>query len=224
MTQQRNAGDAHETYTPDEFDNPPAGPVGVHRGPRSLAVRVVPYIVVLVVAVLLGFAAWLMFSGSLNDIRFPWTASQSSQTSSASASTSDSSSSATASDSSSASDSTSSSAAASSDASSSSASSSPSTSTSTTASQTVNKATSVRVINGTGTSGYAATKKAVLTQAGYSNVVADNPTGTLPSASVVWYQNETDKATAENVASTLGISTVSQISNISAPVVVVLMN
>ncbi|MCH4175342.1 MAG: LytR C-terminal domain-containing protein, partial [Bifidobacterium sp.] len=142
-------------------------------------------------------------------IRFPWTASQSSQTSSASASTSDSSSSATASDSSSASDSTS---------------SSPSTSTSTTASQTVNKATSVRVINGTGTSGYAATKKAVLTQAGYSNVVADNPTGTLPSASVVWYQNETDKATAENVASTLGISTVSQISNISAPVVVVLMN
>jgi hypothetical protein len=88
----------------------------------------------------------------------------------------------------------------------------------------VNKATSIRVINGTGTSGYAAQKRSVLLQSGYTNVVADNPTGTLPSSSVVWYQNETDKATAENVASSLGISTVSQISNISAPVVVVLMN
>jgi hypothetical protein len=88
----------------------------------------------------------------------------------------------------------------------------------------VNKATSIRVINGTGTSGYAARKKTVLTQAGYSNVVAGNPSGTLPSSSVVWYQNETDKATAENVASSLGISAVSQASSISAPVVVVLMN
>ncbi|MCI1663956.1 LytR C-terminal domain-containing protein [Bifidobacterium crudilactis] len=226
MTQQRNTGDAHESYTPDDFDNPPAGPVGVHRGSRSLAIRLIPYVVVLVVAALMGLLAWGLFSGSINNLKLPWSSADSSQSSSTAASSAASSSAAESSSSSAESSSSAS------DDASSSASSEPSDSESASASasesssaaQSVNKATSIRVINGTGTSGYAARKKTVLTQAGYSNVVAGNPSGTLPSSSVVWYQNETDKATAENVASSLGISAVSQASSISAPVVVVLMN
>ncbi|MCI2148763.1 LytR C-terminal domain-containing protein [Bifidobacterium crudilactis] len=226
MTQQRNTGDAHESYTPDDFDNPPAGPVGVHRGSRSLAIRLIPYVVVLVVAALMGLLAWGLFSGSINNLKLPWSSADSSQSSSTAASSTASSSAAESSSSSAESSSSAS------DDASSSASSEPSDSESASASasesssaaQSVNKATSIRVINGTGTSGYAARKKTVLTQAGYSNVVAGNPSGTLPSSSVVWYQNETDKATAENVASSLGISAVSQASSISAPVVVVLMN
>ncbi|MCI1643936.1 MAG: LytR C-terminal domain-containing protein [Bifidobacterium crudilactis] len=226
MTQQRNTGDAHESYTPDDFDNPPAGPVGVHRGSRSLAIRLIPYVAVLVVAALMGLLAWGLFSGSINNLKLPWSSADSSQSSSAAASSTASSSSVESSSSSAGSSSSAS------DDASSSASSEPSDSDSASASasesssaaQSVNKATSIRVINGTGTSGYAARKKTVLTQAGYSNVVAGNPSGTLPSSSVVWYQNETDKATAENVASSLGISAVSQASSISAPVVVVLMN
>ena len=226
MTQQRNTGDAHESYTPDDFDNPPAGPVGVHRGSRSLAIRLIPYVAVLVVAALMGLLAWGLFSGSINNLKLPWSSADSSQSSSTAASSTASSSAAESSSSSAESSSSAS------DDASSSASSEPSDSESASASasessraaQSVNKATSIRVINGTGTSGYAARKKTVLTQAGYSNVFAGNPSGTLPSSSVVWYQNETDKATAENVASSLGISAVSQASSISAPVVVVLMN
>lgn len=226
MTQQRNTGEAHESYTPDDFDNPPAGPVGVHRGSRSLAIRLIPYVAVLVVAALMGLLAWGLFSGSINNLKLPWSSADSSQSSSTAASSTASSNAAESSSSSAESSSSAS------DDASSSASSEPSDSESVSASasesssaaQSVNKATSIRVINGTGTSGYAARKKTVLTQAGYSNVVAGNPSGTLPSSSVVWYQNETDKATAENVASSLGISAVSQASSISAPVVVVLMN
>lgn len=222
MTQKRSAGDAHDTYPSDEFDNPPAGPVGVHRGPRSLAVRVVPYVVVLLVAAVLGLAAWGMFSGNLNNLSLPWSSDQSSQTASTTASST--SSSAKASESSSTASASDTASASSSDASASTSSASPSASESSSATQTVNKATSIRVINGTGTSGYAAQKRTVLTQAGYTNVTASNPSGNLPTSSVVWYQNETDKATAEDVASSLGISTVTQVANISAPVVAVLMN
>ena len=86
-----------------------------------------------------------------------------------------------------------------------------------------NKATSVRVINGTKISGHAASRAYTLKQAGYKNVVSANPSGTLPASTVVWYQNETDAATAKDIAVTLGISDVRQMPGISAPVVVVLM-
>ena len=65
-----------------------------------------------------------------------------------------------------------------------------------------NKATSVRVINGTKISGHAASRAYTLKQAGYKNVVSANPSGTLPASTVVWYQNETDAATAKDIAVT----------------------
>ena len=69
----------------------------------------------------------------------------------------------------------------------------------------------MRVVNATGIQGYAGQQADVLQTAGYTSVEATNPSGTLPASSVVWYQNETDKATAEDVATTLGISAVEQV-------------
>lgn len=87
-----------------------------------------------------------------------------------------------------------------------------------------NKATSVRVINGTKISGHAASRAYTLKQAGYKNCrLLPTPPVRCPASTVVWYQNETDAATAKDIAVTLGISDVRQMSGISAPVVVVLM-
>lgn len=244
------------SYEPDVFDNPPKGPAGVHRGNRSLSARLAPFIAVVLVAALGGFAAWGVFSGEVNHIPWPW-ASDSSQSASADASSSDSSSkssdsSSTGTDSSSK-DSSSSDSSASSDSADSADKSSSSSDSSSTQQDATNqqssadaqaqqdaaqqeaqqqaqaaaqpdKSASVRVINGTRTSGYAASKKNTLAAAGYTNVVAANPQSSLPSSTVVWYRSDADKATAQDVASTLGISNVQQSTAISASVVVVLMS
>lgn len=47
----------YESYEPDSFDNPPKGPVGVHRGARSVMARLCPFIVVILVAALCGVGA-----------------------------------------------------------------------------------------------------------------------------------------------------------------------
>ena len=247
------------SYEPDVFDNPPKGPAGVHRGNRSLSARIAPFIAVVLVAALGGFAAWGVFSGEVNHIPWPW-ASDSSQSASSDSSSSDSSSkssdsSSTGTDSSSKDSSSDSSASSdSSDSSGKSASSSDSSATqqdatdqqSSTDAQAQqdaaqqeaqqqaqaqaqaaaqpDKSASVRVVNGTRTSGYAASKKNTLAAAGYTNVVAANPQSSLPSSTVVWYRSDADKATAQDVASTLGISNVQQSTAISASVVVVLMS
>ena len=241
------------SYEPDVFDNPPKGPAGVHRGNRSLSARIAPFIAVVLVAALGGFAAWGVFSGEVNHIPWPW-ASNSSQSASTDASSSDSSSKSANSSSngtdSSSKDSSSSGSSASSNSADKSTSSSDSSATQqdatgqqssadaqaqqdaaqqeaqqqAQAAAQPDKSASVRVINGTRTSGYAASKKNTLAAAGYTNVVAANPQSSLPSSTVVWYRSDADKATAQDVASTLGISNVQQSTAISASVVVVLMS
>ena len=213
----------YDSYPRDAFDNPPRGPVGVHRGSRSVAARLVPYLVVIVVATLAGVLVWSIFSGGLSRI-LPWSrdassvAETSATSGAASSSAQDSAGSGTSSD---ASDS-----AGSSDASSSqSSSSSPSSSSpSSTSAADVNKATVVRIVNATQINGYAASKAAILRQAGYTNVSAANPTGQVPSSTVVWYENASDAATAQEVATELGITSVRQVSGIAAPVTVVLLD
>lgn len=216
-----------ESYAEDVFDNPPQGPVGVHRGNRSVAARLVPFLIVIVVAAVAGLTVWAVMSGEGAKV-MPWkSAATSSQTAPASKSSKSSKSSASESPSASASQSASASASESESASAS-PSDSQSPSTSPSQSQTpaaaANLTTQVRVVNGTKKTGYAATQASVLQKAGYTNVVAANPSGSLPAGSVVWYQNEADVATAQDVAAKLGISNVRQVSNLSAPVVVVLMN
>lgn len=203
----------------DVFDDPPEGPVGVHRGSRSWVVRIAPVVIAFLVAALVGLVVWGTVSGQAS--RLMSLAGGSSSSSVASTAASSSSSSAAASSSSASSSATAS--ASSADASSSSATDESSSSPSS-ASQAVNKSTSVRVVNATSVTGYAARKAAVLTEAGYTSVVAANPSGSTPSQTVVWYQNETDEATAQDVASRLGISSVKQMSGLSAPIVVVLLS
>lgn len=216
-------GNGIESYAMDEFDNPPKGPAGVHRGRRSAAARYTPFIVVVVVAVLCGFLAWGVLSGEFNKVHWPWSPA-SSQTSSTTAKKK----------------------AAEKKAAAKKAAEKKQQEEAAKKQQEeeaakkqqeeeaakqqqeqaaqVDRSLSVRVINGTGISGYAATKQSVLNQAGYANVAAANPSGTLPDATVVWYQNDADKATAEDVANALGISNVQQTSGLGASIVVILLN
>lgn len=223
--------ETYGSYPTDAFDNPPSGPVGVHRGRRSLAVRVAPFVVVIVVAALAGLLAWGIASGELNKVPWPW-AQQSAQTAQDSKGGRDDA----------AADNVD---AAQADAddqddvanqgenegqdvgegdaqSDDAAKQEPQTEPETQPEQTVNYNTSVRVINATGVNGYAAQQSGVLQSVGYTSVIAANPSGgALPSVNVVWYQNETDLATAQNIADTLGIATVEQATGIADPIVVV---
>ena len=92
-------------------------------------------------------------------------------------------------------------------------------------SQQVNTNAQITVINGTGVSGYANDRAGVLQNQGFTNVSAANPDATtvLPAQTVVYYQNEADLATAQQVANALGIATVEQSTSIGTPIQVVLM-
>lgn len=227
--------DNEHKYPADEFDNPPSGPIGMHRGNRSLAVRIVPYLVTIVIAVLLGALAWAFFSGAFNsrtDVSMAQsssTAAESSSSASATDTASSSSSDASSTDASStdASSADASSTESSTDAtafsdSSSSAEESPSESSSSSAA--ANTAAQIVVYNGSGVTGAAASNAQTLENSGYTNVTATNPAdyNSLPSATTVWYRTDADLATAQDVAAKLGVSQVVQAGNISSDVAVVL--
>lgn len=211
----RNDQDTYAAYQRDEFDNPPAGPVGAHRGKTSLLSRVLPYLIVVVAAALVGALVWGVYSGEASHIRFPWSSQTSSSAVPAPSKTASTVPSQESSDSASASQSASASPSESSQPSASASSPSPE--------QTVNKATAIIVTNATRISGHAAQQAGLLTQQGYTSVTSRNATGQIPSDTVVMYQNETDKATAQDVANTLGIGAVQQVQDISGPIVVVLV-
>ena len=222
--------DNEHKYPADEFDNPPSGPSGMHRGNRSLAVRIVPYLVTIVIAVLLGALAWAFFSSAFNSrtdasvAQSSSTAAESSSSASATDTASSSSSDASSTNASSAdasSTESSTDATASSD-SSSSAEESPSESSSSSAA--ANTAAQIVVYNGSGVTGAAASNAQTLENNGYTNVTATNPAdyNSLPSATTVWYRTDADLATAQDVAAKLGVSQVVQAGNISSDVAVVL--
>ena len=213
MASTRDNGTQARPQVHDAFDNPPKGPVGVHRGPRSLSVRVLPYLLVVVLAVLCGLGVWAAVSGSL-----PWqqTHTEASRVISSHlpkrSASSSASSSATATDQ------------ASQEQTSEPSSQSPSASASSSSpAPVVNRGTRVTVINGTRVTGYAGKKRQVLVNAGYTAVTAANPQGALPGVSMVRYRDEADKATAQEVANVLGIAQVEQSSVTTTPVEAILM-
>ena len=217
MASTRDNGTQARPQVHDAFDNPPKGPVGVHRGPRSLSVRVLPYLLVVVLAVLCGLGVWAAVSGSL-----PWqqTHTEASRVISSHlpkrSASSSASSSATATDQASqeqTQEQTSEPSTQSPSASASSSSPAP----------VVNRGTRVTVINGTRVTGYAGKKRQVLVNAGYTAVTASNPQGALPGVSMVRSRDEADKATAQEVANVLGIAQVEQSSVASTPVEAILM-
>ena len=228
--------ETYDSYEKDVYDNPPAGPMGVHRGARSAASRAMPYVIVIIVALLAGLLFWGVYSGEINNLKMPWSSQESPTTSSTEKSKSGESKSKSQADSDSASGNKTD--ASNADSSTDSqqndqnadqnagqnAGQNADQADNATAQQVVNTGTEVRVVNATNITGYAQSKADVLVQAGYTSVSASNPTGNVPSQTVVWYQNETDKATAENVAQTLGISNVQQSDGLVTPIVVVLLD
>ena len=219
--------ETYDSYEKDVYDNPPAGPMGVHRGARSAASRAMPYVIVIIVALLAGLLFWSIYSGEINNLKMPWSSQESSTTANSDESKSSESTSASQSDTKSSDEAGASNTDSSADAQQNDDAQSDQNSDQTdnaTPQQAVNTGTEVRVVNATNITGYAQSKADVLTQAGYTSVSASNPTGNVPSQTVVWYQNETDKATAENVAQTLGISNVQQSDGLVTPIVVVLLD
>ena len=218
--------ETYDSYEKDVYDNPPAGPMGVHRGARSAASRAMPYVIVIIVALLAGLLFWSIYSGEINNLKMPWSSQESSTTSSAEKSKSGESKSKSQSDSASGNKTDASNAGSSTDSQQNDQNTDQNAeqADNATAQQVVNTGTEVRVVNATNITGYAQSKADVLVQAGYTSVSASNPTGNVPSQTVVWYQNETDKATAENVAQTLGISNVQQSDGLVTPIVVVLLD
>lgn len=219
--------ETYDSYEKDVYDNPPAGPMGVHRGARSAASRAMPYVIVIIVALLAGLLFWSIYSGEINNLKMPWSSQESSTTANSDESKSGESTSESQSDTKSSDEADASNTDSSADAQQNDDAQSDQNSDQTdnaTPQQAVNTGTEVRVVNATNITGYAQSKADVLTQAGYTSVSASNPTGNVPSQTVVWYQNETDKATAENVAQTLGISNVQQSDGLVTPIVVVLLD
>lgn len=226
--------ETYDSYEKDVYDNPPVGPMGVHRGARSAASRAMPYVIVIIVALLAGLLFWGVYSGEINNLKMPWSSQESPTTSSAEKSKSGESKSKSQSDSASGDKTDASNADSSTDSQQNdqntdqnadqNAEQNAEQADNATAQQVVNTGTEVRVVNATNITGYAQSKADVLVQAGYTSVSASNPTGNVPSQTVVWYQNETDKATAENVAQTLGISNVQQSDGLVTPIVVVLLD
>lgn len=222
----RKDTEQYQSYEKDAFDNPPEGPVGVHRGNRPMIVRVTPFIIVLVAAVAAGVLFWSIFSGEAANMfnrrsEQTQTTAQTSQGSSsssadesASGTASQSSQSATAGESTSAEGTPSQT-----------PSESESAQSTPEESQQVNTNAQITVINGTDVSGYANDRAGVLQNQGFTNVSAANPDATtvLPAQTVVYYQNEADLATAQQVANALGIATVEQSTSIGTPIQVVLM-
>jgi cytoskeletal protein RodZ len=225
----------YESYEQDAFDNPPKGPVGVHRGSRSVMVKIAPFIIVILVAVLCGFGVWAGISGEYKNF-FGLSTSQNATPTKSDDTTNSGSTADSGTKGESATDGDSSADAATKDDSSGDSSSSAASNNNDSAAAdqnaqqqanaaaAVNKATQVRVVNATGIAGYAGQKADALQAAGYTSVEASNPTGSVPASTVVWYQNETDKATADDVATTLGIASVEQVQGLAAPVTVVLLN
>lgn len=220
--------ETYDSYEKDVYDNPPAGPMGVHRGARSAASRAMPYVIVIIVALLAGLLFWGVYSGEINNLKMPWSSQESPTTSSTEKSKSGESKSKSQSDSDSASgnktDASNAGSSTDSQQNDQNADQNAEQADNATAQQVVNTGTEVRVVNATNITGYAQSKADVLVQAGYTSVSASNPTGNVPSQTVVWYQNETDRATAENVAQTLGISNVQQSDGLVTPIVVVLLD
>lgn len=199
----------------DEFENPPAGPIGLHRGKRSWIARLLPYIITLVVAVALALGTWLWMSGKGKEI---FQGSPTSTTLSSTTTTKKTKKKAAAKkDDTKTSDKAASDTAASNNDAAASTSNNPPAQTQpapdTTKTVIVYNGLTRRVAN------FAATKAATLKSAGYTNVSARNP-NSKPAANVVWYKSEADKVTAQDVASKLGIGNVAQVSSIAADIAV----
>lgn len=220
--------DQNVSYTPDAFDEPPEGPVGVHRGNPAWYAVIFPYVVALVIAIVAGLLVWAIGSGEISHLSLPWNHSQQSSQSK----TYDKKQKADSNrededndddeDADSSKDNKSNKTDESDNSDKSNNNDSNNSKDDSTSQNTVDKSVTIKVINATKINGYGAKSADKLKQAGYANVTAGNPTGSVPSDSVVWYKDESQKAAALDVAKALGITAVENEKGISSPIVAVL--
>lgn len=224
MAQRKSVEKRDRSVFHDEFENPSVGPIGLHRGKRSVAARTMPYIIVLLVAVLCALVAWGFLSGNIQAFfggqsKPVVTASQvrnavrnrakkkpadrASRNKSAASASSDKSS-----------------------LQSSSKKDSASKRESDSSKAQPNHDSQVVIFNAlpateTTRNGFAGRKAAVLTSAGYANVRATTLASGQPQTNTVWYRSAADEATARDVASKLGIAAVQMQSGLQEPVAAV---
>lgn len=216
------------SYTTDAFDDPPEGPVGVHRGNPAWYAIILPYIIVLAIAVTSGLLVWAFTSGEIYHLQLPWNNNNNQNAQSMNNSkksekeksneeedsedNDDFEDSNTEKDQNSNKD----------KANKTDNKNSKDSENDSNSQAEVDKSVSIKVINATKISGHAASKADKLKQAGYSNVTAGNPTGKVPSDSVVWYKDDSQKAAAEDIAKKLGITAIENEKEIVSQIVVVL--
>lgn len=237
-------------YERDEFDNPPAGPVGLHRGKPSAWPRVTAFLVVLLVALVLCGIMYAygigVFGGKNAEAR---DGSDTSQVADSSKDAQGSSSGSTATDASKDSQASSDASSKNSSSDSSSSAEKPKDSQSSDTQQQsgqssdsskqddqskqddsqaqqaqADPSTQVLVLNATATTGLAQQQAGVLQGQGYSAVTYGNASGysyTYPAQNTVWYSDASSLATAQDIAAKLGIAQVVQAQGLTQPVVVV---
>lgn len=212
------------SYTPDAFDEPPEGPIGVHRGNPAWYAVILPYFVALIVAAVVGVLVWAIASGEISHLPLPWNHQlQLSQSASPSKTSENKKSVKSDEDKSSEGEDDDDNKSEENKSDRKDAGDSKDNSANDSKTQTsLDKSVAVKVLNATKISGHAAAGADKLKQAGYANVTAGNPTGKVPGESVVWYKDDSQKAAAEDIAKTLGISAVENEKQIVSPIVVVL--
>ena len=180
---------AEYSYPEDEFDVPsnPDVPRGVHRAPRTAWSRWWPFLLVVVLAPVLAFAAVNYASRNGDLPSLPGTSDSPSSDAGDGGATPDD----TASDGATAPTDT--------------GTEEPPADTDTAAAPDLS--TPIVVLNAAKISGLAGDQANKLTAAGFTAVSTGNFTGKAPTASVVYYATEDQKATAELVGSTLGVPT-----------------
>ena len=190
-------------YPPDEFDR--AGedmPLGMHRAKPSKWRAVIPFLVILIVVPLLGWAASQYLtsrgnseqSGADTVVTVQQSAAQSGTESNDSVVVTQPSQGSQSGGETSATQAP-----------------TPSPSpTETSQEQEVDMNVKIGVLNGTGQNGYAAEKAAILNQAGFPGTEAANANGWLTEVSTVYYGDPALKASAQKIADTLGIERVAQ--------------
>lgn len=180
-------------YPDDEFDAPadPTAPRGVHRAPRSAWSRWWPFVAVLVIAPLLAYAIVTFVSRDQSTDDDTASGATSAPTATATPGASEDASGEATEPADDASDEE-----------------TEPADEETTPAPEADLSTPVTVYNAAGIQGLASTGAGELTEAGFTSVVADNFGGTAPASSTVFYETEDQAATAELVASTLGLTTV----------------
>lgn len=199
-------------YPKDEFDR--AGedmPVGMHRPQPSKWKSVLPFLLVLVLAILLGWGAshFLTSRGVITQESGGATTSQSGPAQSGEATEEPSTEPSQSGEASEEPEET----------------SSPTPSETESAAPEIDHNVSISVLNGTGTQGYAAQQAALLNEAGFGGTAAANADGWATTVSTVYYADPDLQATAEEVARVLGITSVEttdQADLVGSDVVVVL--